>query len=57
MRYTEIENTLIMEGTHIDYGRRIVDSLIGRNVEITSSEQSIPKGHRPILGDIATTTL
>jgi len=54
---TEIENNIIMEGTHIDCGRRITDSLIGRNVTILSHQQSIPEGHRLILGDMATVTL
>jgi len=46
-----------MEGTHIDCGKRITDSLIGRKVEILGYEQSLPKGHRLILGDMATVTL
>jgi len=54
---TEIENSIVMEGAHIDCGRRIVDSLIGRNVRILSYEHDIPKGHRLILGDMATVTL
>ena len=40
---TEVENSIIMEGAHIDCGRRIVDSLIGRNVKILSSEKNIPE--------------
>ena len=39
----EAENSIIMEGAHIDCGRRIVDSLIGRNVKILSSEKNIPE--------------
>jgi len=46
-----------MEGTHIDCGRRITDSLIGRKVKILGYEKNIPKGHRLILGDMATVTL
>jgi len=57
IRNTEIENTIIMESAHIDCGRRITDSLIGRNVKILSHEKKIPKGHRLILGDMATVTL
>ena len=53
----EMENTIIMEGAHIDCGRRIIDSLIGRKVKILSSDQKPPKGHRLILGDMATVTL
>ena len=54
---TEIENTIVMQGAHIDCGRRIVDSLIGRNVKILSSEKNIPRGHRLILGDMTEVTL
>jgi len=57
IRNTEIENSIIMEGAYIDCGRRIVDSLIGRRVKILGYEQNIPKGHRLILGDMATVTL
>jgi len=54
---TEVENTIIMEGAYIDCGRRIIDSLIGRKVRISSSDQNLPKGHRLILGDTSTVTL
>ena len=57
IRNTEIENTIIMEGTHIDCDRRITDSLIGRNVTIFSTEHNMPRGHRLILGDMSTVTL
>jgi len=46
-----------MRGTTIDCGRRITDSLIGRSVTILGHEQNLPKGHRLILGDMATVTL
>jgi NDP-sugar pyrophosphorylase family protein len=48
---TEIENSIIMEGARIDCGKRVTDSLIGKNVEITDSNQSVPKGHKLIPGD------
>lgn len=54
---TEIENAIIMEGAHIDCGRRITDSLIGRKVKILNNEQNLPRGHRLILGDQSTVTL
>ena len=54
---TEIENSTIMEGTHIDCGRRITNVLIGRSVTIPSHEQNIPKGYRLILGDASKVTL
>ena len=53
----EIENSIIMEGTNIDCGRRIVDGLIGRKVRILGYEKNVPKGHKLILGDIATVAL
>jgi len=54
---TEVENSIIMEGAHIDCSKRIVDSLIGRKVKVLGYEQNIPRGHRLILGDMATVTL
>jgi len=54
---TKVENSIIMKGTYIDCGRRITDSLIGRNVEILGYEQSLPKGHRLIIGDMSKVTL
>ncbi|MFX0149868.1 MAG: glucose-1-phosphate thymidylyltransferase [Candidatus Hodarchaeota archaeon] len=54
---TEIENTIIMKGAHIDCGKRITDSLIGRNVDILGYEQNIPKGHKLIIGDMSKVTL
>ena len=57
IRNTEIENTLIMSGALIDCGKRITDSLIGKNVEIIDSNLSVPKGHKLILGDASKVTL
>jgi glucose-1-phosphate thymidylyltransferase len=57
IRNTEIENTIIMSGALIDCGKRITDSLIGKNVEITDSNQFVPKGHKLILGDASKVTL
>lgn len=41
-----------MEGAHIECGRRITDSLIGRRVRVLSSDQSLPKVHRLVRGDL-----
>ena len=57
IRNSEVENTIVMEGAHIDCGRRITDSLIGRKAEIRSNENNIPKGHRLIIGDMAYVTI
>jgi len=43
---TEVENSIIMEGAHIDCGKRITDSLIGRKVKILNQKQNLPRGHR-----------
>lgn len=57
IRNSEIENTIVMEGARIDCGRRITDSLIGRKVEVQSSENNVPKGHSLIIGDMSYVTL
>jgi glucose-1-phosphate thymidylyltransferase len=54
---TEIENSIVMSGARIDCGKRITDSLIGKNVEIVDSAQNVPKGHKLILGDASKVTL
>jgi glucose-1-phosphate thymidylyltransferase len=47
---TEIEDSIIMDGSNIANAGRIVESLIGRNVRIRESECK-PKGSRLIVGD------
>jgi len=54
---TEIENSIVMTGARIDCGKRVTDSLIGKNVEIIDSNQFAPKGHKLILGDASKVTL
>ena len=54
---TEIENTIVMQGTHIDCGRRLTNSLIGRKVRILNHENYLSKGHKLILGDQSTVNL
>lgn len=54
---SEIENSIVMEGAHIDCGRRIADSLLGRNVYVQSYELNIPKTYKLILGDMAYVTI
>ena len=53
LRNCEIENSIVMQGAYIDCGRRIINSLLGRNVTILSYQNSQPKGHQLILGDKA----
>jgi len=55
---SEIENSVIMNDCKINTnGRRILNSLIGPNVTVTSSPNGMPKGYRFILGDRSTVVL
>ena len=47
----EVENTIIMDSCRITARSRIVDSLVGRETEITSEDDEMPRGHRFILGE------
>lgn len=47
----EIESSIIMGNTKIDIDKKLVDSLIGKHVTITSSNEKLPKGIRLILGE------
>ena len=47
---TEIDDSVILDGSEVVYAGRIVESLIGRNVRIRESN-SKPKGYRFVVGD------
>lgn len=47
---TEIENSIVMEGTKITDAGKIVESLIGKNATIEKSD-GFPRGGRFIIGD------
>jgi len=47
----EIEFSIIIGDTYIDCGKRIVESLIGRNSKIISASHNIPPGSKLILGE------
>ena len=49
---SEIENSIVMDGVHIECGKRIIDSLIGGKVRVVSFESNVPKGVKLILGDM-----
>ena len=53
----EIEYSIIMDDTTINCHDRIVNSLIGKNVSINSSKETMPKGKQLILGDRSEITL
>jgi glucose-1-phosphate thymidylyltransferase len=46
----EIENSIIMENCVIEIDTKIIDSIIGANSEITTSQKG-PKGHKLIIGE------
>ena len=50
IKETEIEDSIVMDGSMIMNAGRIVDSLLGRNVRIMESNGK-PKGSRLIIGD------
>jgi glucose-1-phosphate thymidylyltransferase len=47
---SEIESSIIMDGSKISCKRKVVDSLIGRRVRI-SERSHLPRGQRLIIGD------
>ncbi len=47
---SEIEHSIVLEGTRIEHISRLVDSLIGRNVELTRSPYK-PKAYKMTLSD------
>lgn len=47
----EIENSIILDGTIIDCGERIVDSIIGRDSKIVSDHADSPRGRRFVVGE------
>ncbi|MFH2136359.1 MAG: glucose-1-phosphate thymidylyltransferase [Patescibacteria group bacterium] len=48
---TEIEHSIVFDNAEIKCGKRIVDSLIGHNAVVASSCDSLPLGHKMIIGD------
>lgn len=51
---TEIENSLIMGGVNIYTDEKIVNSVIGNNVSITSGADNMPRGKQVIIGENST---
>jgi len=52
IRNSEVENSIVMEGAYIDCGKRIINSLIGTRAKVISTEDSLPKGLKLVLGDM-----
>lgn len=47
----EIEHTIVMENSKIDTSKRILDSIVGRNVQIVRDDDRLPRGHKLIVGE------
>ena len=47
---TEVEDSIVMDGTRIVNCGRIVDSLIGKDVKVTRNSK-LPEGYRLVIGD------
>jgi len=50
---SEIEHSIIFDNADINCGVRIVDSLIGKNAMLLNSHETLPNGHKLIVGDNA----
>jgi glucose-1-phosphate thymidylyltransferase len=46
-----IENSIVLDGTVVDCSERIVDSIIGKDSRIVSSEATVPRGRRFVVGE------
>jgi glucose-1-phosphate thymidylyltransferase len=51
LKDVELEHSIIMDKSSIMTRERIVDSIIGCNVEISCMSDTLPRGHRIIAGD------
>lgn len=47
----EVEHSILMENVNINSNERIVDSILGMNVQVTDAHQTFPRGHKLVLGD------
>lgn len=54
---SEIEHSIVFDDVDIHCGARIIDSLIGKNALILNSHESMPNGHKLIIGDNAVVEL
>lgn len=48
---TEVEHSVIMDYAEVRAGTRIVDSIIGKNAIISNAKNSLPLGHKLVVGD------
>lgn len=57
LRHTEIEHSIVFDGARITSGKRIVDSIIGKDAVVMSEADSLPRGHKLLIGDQSTIEL
>lgn len=50
---TEIEHSIVFDNAVVRAGKRIVDSLIGKNATVGQVHESLPGGHKLVVGDNA----
>lgn len=48
---TEIEHSIVFDDADINTDKQITDSLIGKNALITPVHETLPRGHKLIIGD------
>jgi glucose-1-phosphate thymidylyltransferase len=54
---TELEHSIVFDDADLNCGRRIVDSLIGLNATVMAAHETLPRGHKLIIGDNAVVEL
>lgn len=54
---TELEHSIVFDEASINCGKRIVDALIGNRARISSSNETLPRGNKLIVGDNAVVEL
>ena len=54
---TELEHSIVFEDAYLNCGKRIVDALIGHKARVTSSNDTLPRGNKLIVGDNAVVEL
>ncbi len=48
---TEVEHSVVMDYAELRTGTRIVDSIIGKNAVVSNAKNTLPLGHKLIIGD------
>lgn len=47
----EVEHSILMDNVNINSTKRIVDSILGKNVQVDDAHKTFPRGHKLVLGD------